>query len=152
MHYAVFRQYAAVKPILFQMLASPRAECARTGGGRKTVAGLWLDEAEDDLAAALRGGEHVRAGVAGVFAANLAHANVMEKCEYYLRALFLDESSENRIAASTCWRNLSPDEIAARGSLLAAFAESPAFADGEHLLFHRLREARRALGRAMSPG
>ena len=144
-HYAIFRQYAAVRPLLMQMLASDRLTCVRSGARHITLAALWHEELENDLSVVIESGEHARAGAAEIFAANVAHADVTEQCETYLRASFLDESAEVRRAASDCWRSLSPDEIAARGSLIEAFAESPAFGDGEHTLFYRLREARRLL-------
>ena len=90
-------------------------------------------------------GEEARAGAATVYADNLSDQTVGADCEKHLRTLFEDESDLVRREASSCWVHLQPDQVAARGSLIGAFAHSLASARDVSLLAYRLKDARQSL-------
>ena len=90
-------------------------------------------------------GDEARAGAAWIYGENLPDETVGAKCEKRLRALFTDESEAVRREVSRCWIALEPDQIASRGSLIGAFAQSMGPDDDVGLLAHRLRDARRSL-------
>ena len=145
LHYAVFRDYLAVRPILMGMLESTEPHVVQTGARQIAVAALWIEEARGDESVLLKMGEHARVGAADVYANNLSDETVGAECDSHLRTLFEDESDLVRREASRCWVNLQPDQVAARGSLIEAFAHSLASARDAGLLAYRLKDARKPL-------
>lgn len=133
-YYAMFRDYNRARPVLLNMLTSDVPGEQLVAARQLTVAGLWIDEAGNDAAEVLKLGTSARAGAADVFASNIGTPDVADRCDAALRALFIDPSDEVRRAASRCWHSLDPDEVAQRGSLIEAFADSPAFNDPTILL------------------
>ncbi len=123
-HFAVFRDYAAIRPTLLRMLRSPEPAVVKAGVRQITVAALSMEEARDDADLVLGMGENARGTAAEVYARNVADATVGAECEERLKALFRDKSEEVRREAALCWDALEPDELAKRGSLLGAFIES----------------------------
>lgn len=144
-HYAMFRDYAALRPTLFGMANSSQPAVVRVGAKQIVVAALCIDEARGDEEIVLNMGEEARAGAAQIYASNLADEKVGAECETRLRWLFTDESDVVRQAASRCWAVLKPDEVASRGSLIGAFAESMYPSDDITVLAFRLQEAQRPL-------
>ena len=145
LHYAIFRDYPAARPTLMGMLKSSEPHVVQAGARRITVAALWLEEARGDELAVLEMGEHARAGAATVYASNLLDGTVGTECDKHLRTLFDDQSDLVRREASRCWVHLQPDQVAARGSLIGAFAHSLASARDVSLLAYRLKDARQPL-------
>ena len=90
----------------------------------------------------LQAGEDARLGAAEIYAQNVSNETVGTECEQHLRTLFSDESEAVRREASRCWIALEPDQIASRGSLIGAFAQSLGADGNMDMLLHRLQEAR----------
>ena len=145
LHYAIFRDYPAMRPILLRMLESSEPATARAGAKHIALAALWVDDAREDGNRLLKLGEEARVGAATIYANNLGNATVRQECEERLRGLFTDDSAAVRREASTCWFALKPDQVASRGSLIGAFAKSMESGDGTSHLAHRLKESRRPL-------
>ena len=144
-HVAMFRDYAAIRPVLRRMLQSPHSAVAVAGATHLAVAALSIEEASDDLDQWAQLSEEARIGVAKVCAANLAVEALADECERRLPAFFANESPAVREAAGTCWRNLEPDQIASRGHLIGAFAQALQPDANVSVLVHRLGEATRSL-------
>ena len=123
-HYAMFRDYAAMRTTLMKMLQSSGPAAVKVGAGQMVLAGLWMDEAREDADLVLGMGEEARVSAAGIYAHNVSNDSVGRECEERLKVLFLDESRAVRQSAARCWRTLEPNELAKRGSLLGAFADS----------------------------
>ena len=143
-HYAMFRDYPRLRPILHEMLASTSAPTVEVGARQVVVAALWggTQAALEDENLVLALGEAARVGAAETYAGKLADPTVGPKCEVRLREMFDDESEAVRRATGRCWVSLTPDQIASRGSLLRAFAQSQAFVDTRAgLLLRRLEDA-----------
>ena len=145
LHYAIFRDYPAVRPTLMEMLKSLEPHVVQAGARQITRASLWVEEARGDELVVLEMGEDARAGAATVYAGNLPDPTVGSECENHLRLLFEDESDVVRGEASRCWVHLSPDDVASRGHLIRAFAHSLTSARDASLLAYRLRDARQPL-------
>ena len=144
-HYAMFRDYAAMRPTLMKMLQSSEPAAITAGARQITLAGLSLDEARDDADLVLSMGEEVRATAAEIYANNVTNATVGPKCEERLKILFRDESDEVRRSAARCWSALEPDELAKRGSLLGAFVESIGPEDDITVLVYTLEQSHERL-------
>lgn len=140
-HYFMFRDYPAVRPTLLSMLQSPHPATVQAGARQLALAALWLDEAEGDGEIVREAGLEARSGAAEVYAENLPDQTVGLVCEQYLRELFGDESESVKREASRCWVVLSPDQIAERGSLVGAFAQSMRPDDDIGVLAYKLQQA-----------
>ncbi len=144
-HFAMFRDYIAIRPVLRRMLRARHAPVAVAGSRHIAIAALSIDAASEDLHHLMRRGVQARTGVAEVCAAHVADAALGEDCERRLRTFFTDESPAVREAAGTCWRNLDPDQVALRGHLIGAFAQTLQPDDEVSVLVHKLRQASRTL-------
>ena len=144
-HYVAFREYGAVRPTLFRMLRSSQSAAVQAGARQVALAALWVDEAREDGSGLLEMGEEARVGAAGVYAHNLSNETVGVECDRRLRRLFADESEAVQKAASRCWSALEPDQIASRGSLIGAFAQSMGPGTDIAMLVHGLRNSKRPL-------
>ena len=144
-HYAMFRDYTAMRPTLMMMLHSSDPAAVQVAAEQLTLASLWIEEARGDEDVVLQLGEGARAGAAYIYAHNLSDKTIGGTCEERLRTLFLDESAQVRQAIRRWWAALEPDELASRGPLMSAFAESMNSDDDVGTLAYRLKEARRPL-------
>lgn len=144
-HYAMYRDYAAMRPTLMKMLLSSEPTAITAGARQITLAGLSLDEARDDADLVLSMGEEVRATAAEIYASNVTNPTVGPECEERLKVLFRDESDAVRRSAARCWSALEPDELAKRGSLLSAFVESIGPEDDVTVLVHTLEQSHERL-------
>ncbi|MYD91348.1 MAG: ATP-binding protein [Caldilineaceae bacterium SB0662_bin_9] len=144
-HYAMFRDYAAMRPTLMKMLQSSEPATITAGARQITLAGLSLDEARDDADLVLSMGEEERATAAEIYANNVTHATVGPECEERLKVLFKDESDAVRRSAARCWSAFEPDELAQRGSLLGAFVASIGPEDDINVLVYTLEQSHERL-------
>ena len=123
-HFAMYRDYAAVRPTLLTMLLRSEPTARKVGARQVTLASLSLEEARDDADLVLSLGEEARVGAAIVYADNVADSTIGAACEERLTTLFADESEAVRQAAARCWNSLEPDDLAKRGSLLSGYVQS----------------------------
>lgn len=144
-HYAMYRDYAAMQPTLMKMLQSSEPDAVTAGARQITLAGLSLDEARDDADLVLSMGEEVRATAAETYASNVSNATVGPECEDRLKALFGDKSLKVRQAAARCWLAFEPNKLARldwkRGSLLGTFMDSLDADADITVIVYRLNEA-----------
>ena len=145
LHYAMFLDYLGIKPVLLRMLTSPQPAMVQVAARQIALAALWIEQAHGDEEIVLQAGEEARAGAAYIYARNLSDKTVGGECEARLRTLFVDESAQVRQEASRWWVSLEPDELASRGPLIGAFAESMGSDDDVSTLAYQLKEARRPL-------
>ena len=141
-HYAMYRDYNRVGPVLQRMLESPHSEVAVAGATQLAIAALSIDEASEDLDHLVQLSEQSRIGVAEVCAANIANDALARECERRLRTLFADDRPDVRRVAATCWNYLEPDQIASRGPLIRVFAKKLRPGDEASMLLFNLREAK----------
>ena len=144
-HYAMFRDYAAMRSTLMKMLQSSEPAVVKVGAGQMALAGLWMDEARDDTDLVLNMGATARVAAANIYARNVSNTTVGSACEDRLKTLFWDEDNTVRQSAATCWKALKPDELAKRGSLLGAFMESINSDVDVFILVHKLEESHERL-------
>ena len=140
-HYAMYRDYPAMRATLVRMLHSPEQATVQAGARQMALAALSMDEARDDADIVLGMGEDARAAAARIYADNVADETVGADCEERLKGLFRDESEEVRRAAARCWHALEPDDVAKRGALLGAFIASIDLDADVEPLIHKLEES-----------
>ncbi len=141
LNYAIFRDYPTIRPTLLAMLSSSMPAAVRAGARVVALAALRLDEARNDAGVVLERGEEARAGAAEIYALYLPNETVGAECEQHLQTLFRDESEAVRKEAGRCWLALEPDQIASRGALIGAFAQSLVADGSTDILLRRLGEA-----------
>ena len=144
-HYAMFRDYAAMRPTLMKMLHSTESTAITAGARQMALAGLWMDEARDDADLVLSMGEEARIAATEIYARNVSNDSVGHECEERLKVLFWDESKAVRQSAARCWSALTPDELAKRSSLLGAFVDSIDPDDDVTVLVYTLEQSHQRL-------
>ena len=145
LHYAMFLDYLRIRPFLLRMLTSSQPAMVQVAARQIALAALWIEEARGDEEIVLQTGEEARAGATYIYANSLSDKTVGGECEERLRTLFVDEIAQVRQAASRWWAAQEPDELASRGPLISAFAESMDSDDDVSTLAYRLKEAWRPL-------
>ncbi len=130
-------------PIFERMLNSPLTSVQQVAGRVAVMTYLFAPQAGGLAWEATRhDNAPVRLGAAQVASANIANADVGAQVKPLLTHLFSDPDKEVREEAASAFhafKDLRAEEYA---DLLAAFVESPAFADGSHHLFWVLDDAR----------
>jgi hypothetical protein len=146
-HSAIFRDYESVRSILLVMLESDHPKAVGVAGRQLTVAALYIDsdEARDDGRSVLEMGPVATAAAASIYAANLTNEAAADMCEARLLELIGDDHAEVRNAAANWMRLLTPNDVAERGSLIAAQAGSGSIGGQIVTLARRLDEATVAL-------
>ncbi len=144
-HYAMFRDYAAMRPTLMKMLQSSEPAAVKVGAGQMVLAGLWMDEAREDADLVLSMGEEARVAAAEIYAHYVSNDSVGRECEERLKVLFRDGSKTVRQSAARCWSVLEPNELAKRGSLLGAFVDSIDPHDDVTVLVYTLKQSHERL-------
>lgn len=144
-HYAMFRDYAAMRATLMKMLQSSEPTAVTVGTRQITLAGLWMDEAREDADLVLSMGEEARVAAAEIYAHNVSNDSVGRECEERLKVLFWDESKAVRQSAARCWSALEPNELAKRGFLLSAFVDSIDPHDDVTVLVYTLKQSHEQL-------
>jgi hypothetical protein len=136
LHYATYSHYDALRSLMLGMLSSG-SESARKNAARQiAVAAFHHLNAQADMSAVLSGDEHCREAAANVYAVNLQHSPVRDKCREHLVHFFNDPSKKVRDTACFCFRHLTDDQLSAERELIFAFVESLAFRDDcDHLLY-----------------
>ena len=147
LHYAVFRDYPAVRPTLMGMLESSEPHVVETGARQIAVAALWVEGARGDEVALFDMEERTSEPVLRRYTPTiLRNETVGAECDRHLRTLFEDESDLVRNEArQMLGLILNRTKLAARGSLIEAFVHSLVSARHATLLAHRLKDARRPL-------
>ena len=148
LHFAIFRDYSAMRPHLTGMLLSTSALTARVAGRQLTVAALFLDSegARNVQRMAVEVRSEARVGAAEIYVANLGDPTVGKECQDRLRNLFDDDNEAVRAAAGEWWRSCSANDLSASQSLLADYTQSRAF--DEHntsVILRRLMDATSSL-------
>ena len=142
--FAIFRDYGAMRPHLFEMLTSSSDWSVRVAGRQLTVAALFLDSelTRSDQRMAIDARSEARVGAAEIYVANLGDPTVGKECQDRLRNLFDDDNEAVRAAAGEWWRSCSANDLSASQSLLADYTQSRAF--DEHntsVILRRLKDA-----------
>lgn len=128
---ATRRSYLDMRSTLNRLLDSGEASAQRVGARWIVLSALspQYAAAREDEAKVLQLGEHIRAGAADIYAANLLHEQAGSRCADRLAEMLDDESEIVRESAAAWWHSLAPDHIAEQGPLVSAVARSRAFGE-----------------------
>lgn len=123
-HFAGYRNYPAVRPVIDAMLGSAAPAAVEAGARQVCLLALSVEAAEVDLTLVHSGTEPMRKSAASVYAANIAEAMVGSTCRRLLRPFFADQSDAVRAEAAMAFRNLANLPTSEQAELLAAFLDT----------------------------
>lgn len=141
LHYAVYRAYPKVRPILQRMLLSDDEDTVKIAARQTCVVALTRPECDVDAERLRRGDVATRLAAADIYAHNLSHPAVGQRCSGLLAPFFQDPEQLVRAAASNCFYRMEGVDLQAYKPLIRAFIESPAFEDDPSGLLHALDES-----------
>ena len=148
LHYTIRAgHYPGVADVLSRMLACPVEEAQQAGARQLTVASFAAPELDRLVDAALKGDEATRAGVLGVFAANVANPHRRDRTFRALSHGFADPSPKVRSNAVGAFQVLGSQHLSGHAMLLEAFAGSAALHDHAGVVLHLLDASRQPLPR-----
>ena len=128
------------------MLADPEDATRQAAARQLTLAAYYdpnLDNDVDDAPHERR--RATRAAAVGVFADNITYAPRRDRTIAVLSAALHDPAKDVRDAAERAFYRLDDQPLADYASLIAAFAASPALADGAAAALHTLESSRQPL-------
>lgn len=123
LHYALYRDYDALQPVIDMMLSSTAPKVVETAARRVCVAALDIEAAEADAQRIRAGSSIMRKAAADVYSTNVAHDVVRASCRRLLRPFFGDPDESVRAEAASAFRELANLATADQGDLIAAFLD-----------------------------
>jgi hypothetical protein len=123
-HYAGYRDYERIRPMIRLMMESPLPAVAITGARQACIHGLTLAEDAEDAEGACRGADALREGAAGVYARQVANNQVGLTCRSKLKAFLFDPADTVRTKAVSAFQHLSQLTTMEQSDLLQSFLES----------------------------
>lgn len=137
----VFVDFDRLGPVIQRMIESDLPAVQEAGAAQAALAALSESDAEPLVELCQAGGERLRLGLAKVYGANLLNARYRERCELALTALFDDENTEVRQAASKVISGLRDDDLLKVIPLVRRFLRTQAFADAPDAAIHAIEFA-----------
>lgn len=129
LHYAAFRNYAAIRPVLQQMVASDNKATVEVGARLCCVLALGLEVAKEDAKNVREGNPAMRESAADVYATNVANEEVGSTSRELLLPFFSDTEEAVRTEAATAFHKIGKLETAEQAKLLGAFLDAKPSAD-----------------------
>jgi hypothetical protein len=147
LHHAVqIRRYPDVAEQLRQMLADPGDDTRQIATRQLTLASYYDASLDDDVDVLLASADDAsRAAAVSIFADNISYAPRRDRSIAVVSTAFHDPEKEVRDAAQRAFHRLGDQPLSDHVSLIAAFATSPALADGAAAALLLLEESRQPL-------
>lgn len=140
------KRYPDVAELLNRMLAEPNDETRQAATRWVTLASYYNPNLDDDVDALLTSADDATRAVAvEVFADNVTYAPRRNRTIAVLSAALHDPVKDVRDAAERAFYRLDDQPLTDFSPLIAAFANSPALADGAAAALHTLESSRQPL-------
>lgn len=140
------KRYGDVTEELQQMLAEPNDESRQTAARQLVLAAYYDPKLDNDVNALLTSADDAtRAAAVTVFADNITYVPRRDRTIAVLSACLHDPAKDVRDAAERAFYGLGDHPLADYAPLIAAFADSPALADGAAAALHTLESSRQPL-------
>lgn len=140
-HYAGHRDYAALRPIIQNMIASDDAKTVKVGSKLCCLLALNIDMAKEDAAQVRIGTPAMREASATIYATNIANKEVGASCRELLLPFFADPSDNVRAKAATAFRRIAELATREQADLLGAFLDSNPSATALEPVIHALEDS-----------
>ncbi len=140
------RRYPDVAELLERMLAEPDDKTRRAAARWLTLAAYYDPNLDNDVDTLLTSADDAtRAAAVGVFADNITYGPRRDRTIAVLSVALHDPVKDVRVAAERAFYRLDDQPLTDFTPLIAAFADSPALADGAAAAFHTLESSRQPL-------
>lgn len=140
------RRYPDVAELLQRMLAESDDNTRQAAARWVTLAAYYDPNLDNDVDTLLTSADDAtRAAAVEVFADNVTHAPRRDRTIAVLSAALHHPVKDVRDAAQQAFYRLEDQPLADYGPLIAAFADSPALADGASAALHTLESSRQPL-------
>jgi hypothetical protein len=140
-HYATYRHYEQLRPILLRMLHAPDDGTRAIASRQITLATFHDAHAVEDVQQVLAGDAVCRKSAAEIYAHNLGRTTSRAICAERLAQFFHDSDPKVRAAASDAFRSLPSGLLTQEQDLIFKFIESPACLENSHDLILALEES-----------
>jgi hypothetical protein len=140
------RCYADVAAVLQRMLIDASEDTRKIAARQLAVASFSAPDIDREVDAVLNGGDDAaRAAAVGIFASNITYAPRRARSIAVVSATLHDPTKAVRDAAERAFYHLDDEDLTDYAPLIAAFADSPALADGGGAALHTLESSRQPL-------
>lgn len=140
------RRYPDVAEQLQRMLAEPDDQTRQAGARWLTLAAYYDANLDSDVDVLLTGADDAtRAAAVGVFADSITYVPRRDRTIAVLSTALYDAEKVVRDAAERAFYQLDDQPLADYAPLIAAFADSPALADGAAAALYTLESSRQPL-------
>jgi len=140
-HFAIRTHYAALRDLLQFALNSNAPKAVENAARQITLAELSDVDVGHDAAAIRAGSEAMRKAAADVYATNISHDEVGDRCAGYLKPFFNDDSEAVRQEVSSAFFRLSGSKLLHFQNFIAEYIESRSFENETDRLLHALTES-----------
>ena len=150
-HYAIHTHYAQLREIIQFTLRSENTEAVENAALQITLAELEHVDVGCDAADIRAGSETMRKAAARVYAGNLLHETVGDRCAELLREFFDDNSKSVRQEVSRVFFNIPGERLLQLKDFISGFIESKSFESGADDLLRVLEESNVELPEIICP-
>lgn len=123
-HYAAYRDFDAIAPVIEKMLQSSSPEVVSSAAVEVCLLGLDLEKTVPWIEQVEGGSVTTRTAAAMVYATNVANPGVGSVCRNKLVRFFRDADEAVRIRAASAFQQINGLDTAAQAQLLGAFLDS----------------------------
>ena len=150
-HYAIHTHYAQLREILQFALRSENTEAVENAAIQITLAELEDVDVGCDAADIRAGSETMRKAAANVYAGNLLHETVGDRCAERLQEFFDDEAESVRQEVSGAFFNISGERLLQLKEFISGFIKSKSFESGADDLLRVLEQSNVELPEIICP-
>ncbi len=123
LHYAMYRDYVALGPVIQVMLSSTAPKVVEAAARQVCLAALYIQEAEPDAERVRSGNSIMRKAAAEIYSTNVADDVVGISCRQLLKPFFSDSEEAVRTEAASAFRRLASLATPDQAELLESFLD-----------------------------
>jgi hypothetical protein len=123
-HFAGYRDFSAVRPVIEVMLNSTSPKIAEAGARQVCLVALETEVAETVALRVRSGTPTMRKAAAQVYSTNIANETVGPACRRMLKPFFADSDDGVRAEAASAFRHLAKLSTTDQADLLSAFLDA----------------------------
>lgn len=140
-HYAVYTHYKQLRELLQFALNSDNANAVENAARQTILAELGDVDVEDDASKIRTGSETMRKTAANIYARNLSHDVVGDRCAERLEEFFSDEAEAVRQEVSRAFFHMSGERLLQLKEFIARFIEGKCFENETNWLLRALEQS-----------
>ena len=140
-HYAIYTHYGQLREILQFALNSDNADAVENAARQIILAELGDVDVGDDASKIRSGSETMRKAAVDVYAKNISHDLVGDRCAKRLECFFSDDAESVRREVCSAFFHVSGDRLLQLKEFITRFIESKCFQDEPYDLLRALEQS-----------